>query len=213
MPTVFPAFDVTCGGGRTVPGPSWTNIGTGPMTFRVVASDNRFYVDPVAGTTMPEQTTHIIVTGYAPTDSSSAGVPITATLTVTSNLPDSPHLIQVSTIPIGGHVTIEPPSLAFGTVVVPQSEERIAMVRNDGNWDVSVRIERYPYPAPFTGAFGSSGTVVIPENSTAPVSFLFGGSNAALGTHETSTVVTVSGPRLCGVQPTALGLSGTGVSQ
>lgn len=204
--------EVQCGGFRTKY-IQWENIGTGTMTWSISSSDSRFSFDPPSGTTDPGRGGIIVALARAPTATSVAGVDVMADAILTSNLIDSPHTIPMKMRPHGGHITVEPASVDFGTVQVPSYNERMVALRNDGTIQVSVTIQDTSLMSPFHRFLGSSGTAGVAAGATEDALFAFGGSSDALGSHQTVATMSVSGPFLCGTQPTGIALRGTGVSQ
>lgn len=111
------------------------SVGTGPVTIGGVtisgthAGDFGIVNDGCSGATLPPTVACVVLVDFSPVDVG----PRTATLTVPSNAPDSPHTVRLVGEGLGGELVLAADPTDFGTVVVPGgSSERVVTGTNAG---------------------------------------------------------------------------------
>src|SRR5690606_24046306 len=92
-----------------------TNRGIRPLEYTFALSDPAFAITPATGTIGIGVTIPFTVTATMPADAM-PGMPLTATLTATTNLDDSPRDIPVTVTPRGARIAIASSTVGFGQV-------------------------------------------------------------------------------------------------
>jgi hypothetical protein len=192
-------------------GMTLTNVGGAPLSYALaLTGPSVFSIDgPRSGTIEPGANASISVTLSALPSNAMAGVPIRATLAISTSDLLMPKLdVPVTVTPSGGALAFSPPTASFGSVPLnTQATDIPVALTNAGNAAITLTLAQ-PGDAHFGLTWtGAPSTVTLAPGAKVPgLAARFRPTSVATTT--TSTTPAVSGP-YCGAVP-ALWLTGRG---
>lgn len=181
--------------------------GAADVAIAFASSDPAFAVTPASVTILAGTSTTFTVTAQVPA-TAIAGAPLTAMVTVTTDIPGhTTESVTVTATTRGAQLGISPPSINFGDVALGTSATLSFVVSNTGNGATNVGFRALANPD-FAITFGTDGFADLPPGALVSGSVRY----APTGTGADVEVVPVElggGPR-CGTPPSTLRLAGAG---
>ncbi|MBK9031462.1 MAG: choice-of-anchor D domain-containing protein [Myxococcales bacterium] len=181
--------------------------GAADVAISFASSDPAFAVTPAAVTILAGTSTTFTVTAQVPA-TAIAGAPLTAMLTVTTDIPGhTTESVTATATTRGAQIGISPPSINFGDVPLGTNSTLSFVVSNTGNGATNLGFRPLSNPD-FTITFGTNGFADLLPGALVSGSVRY----APTGTGADLEVVPLElggGPR-CGTPPSTLRLSGSG---
>jgi hypothetical protein len=208
---------VSCGSAPAVPTRTYSFQNTAPAAITysaAVSAGSLFSVQGAASGTLQEgQTGSITVSAGTVPASSTAGTPLTGTLTLTTNIPGATTVVvPLQVTPQGGSLTTSPAVVGFGQVELAVEAPALPVtVTNVGNAPVGVTLGA-PSDAEFavTYAGAPAAATLAPGATLAGAQIEFTPTSAG---QKTATVALVTTGVLCASPASAISLSGEGTSE
>jgi hypothetical protein len=213
-PSTLDFGPIDCGAAPPPSTLSFTNTGGSALTYKATLTSGTVFAlqGAAQGTVAPGQSATITVAPHAVPTGSTAGTPVTDTLTVTTNAPGAPSIaIALKVTPQGGSILIAPPAADFGQAFVGvQAPDMPLTIKNVGNKAVSVALA-----APADAEFATTWTGAPTAASLAPGASLPGAvarfKPATNGAKSDASALVVQGP-LCAPASPSVSLAGVGTT-
>jgi hypothetical protein len=202
-----------CGGQPSPATKNYTFTNTGPLAVNWSATVGTpvFAIQgPASGTVAPGEQGSITVGVTSIPTTSTAGTPLTDTLTLTTNVPGyTTVLVPLTVTPQGGTLTVSS-APGFGSVTVATTDTQPVTLQNVGNAPVQITLG-----APTDPQFAVTYTGAPAAATIAAGASLAGGSATftptAAGAASATAAIQVTGA-VCGNSATSIALSGTGTA-
>jgi hypothetical protein len=208
---------VSCGSAPDVATRTYTfeNTGSVAITYSAVVSAGSLFAiqGSASGTVQHGQTGSIALSAGRVPASSTAGTPLTGTLTVTTDVPDATTVVvPLQITPQGGSLTTTPAVVGFGQVELAVEAPALPVtVTNVGNAPVGVMLGA-PTDAEFavTYAGAPAAATLAPGDTLAGAQIEFTPTSAG---QKTATVALVTTGVLCASPASSIALSGEGTAE
>jgi hypothetical protein len=206
---------IDCGGRPTADQTySFTNTGSSSITYSAsVGSSTLFAIQGLsAGVVDPGDTGTITIAGLTVPATSTAGTPLTGTLTLTTDVPGYTTVtVPLQVTPQGGSFTVSPIPVAFGSQQLTQSMSLPFVLTNVGNAPVSVTFGAATDGEFSIGYTGSPSATSIPVNGTLAGAQVVFDPSSSCQKNATATIQTTGA--MCATAATTVTMSGSGTTE
>jgi hypothetical protein len=206
---------VDCGSTPSAQSYAFTNTGAASLTYSAtIAPGSVFSIQgPASGSVAPGESGSLSIAATSVPTSSTAGVALIGTLTLTTNVPGEGTVdVPLTLTPQGASLTVMPAVAGFGSVQLSTPATPIPLtVTNTGNAPVSVTLGTPTDPQFSVTYTGQPAAAVIPPGGTlagAQAGFV---PTSAVLTAATAAIQTTGA--LCASAASSIALSGSGTSE
>lgn len=175
------------------------------VALAFASSDPGFTITPSSVTILAGTSTTFTIAAAVPAGVI-AGAPLSATFTVTTDIPGRPtETVVVTAMSRGAQIAVSPPSINFGDVALGSSVTRTFTVSNTGNGSAEVAFDSLG-KTDFSISFGGKGPAELGPGELVTGTATY--TPSGLGTDTAQAAIDLSGGPRCGTPPATLPLSG-----
>ncbi len=204
---------VDCGGPAATKTYTLTNTGPVPITYSArVPAGSAFAIQGASAGTVDPGAMASIALAATVASSSTAGIPITDTLTLTTDVPGYTSVpVELKATPQGGSLTVSPAPAAFGPVQLTTQAPDIGLtITNVGNAPVSLTVGA-PSDAEYAVEYaGAPAAATLAAGATLPGAVARFHPTSAGPT--TATAALQATGAMCASAASAVSMSGTGTT-